>query len=340
MRKFLVKLTQWEYWPFSLLYFPVFFYYFWLSFKKGSFFFFSASNPRIEFGGMFGEKKSDIFKTIPPSYIPETYLISRRDSKLAMVKSALIGFPLIAKPNIGERGAWVRKVENQEELTRYVQNCPVDFLLQELVSYPIELGVFYVRKPGQESGRVTSIVRKHFLAVIGDGKHSIIQLLHQNTRALLTADLDSDYLRQKGKIVPDRGEEVLVEPIGNHCRGTQFLNDADQIDAPLIAAIDRLAKQIPDFYFGRFDLRCRSYEDLKELKHFKILELNGAGSEPGHIYQPGYSLWKAYKEILWHLKVLADISEENKQNGVAYLNFKEGLKKWKAHRAHNRLLNT
>ena len=339
MRRFFVKLTQWEYWPFSVLYFPVFFYYIWLALKKRSFFFFTSSNPTIEFGGMFGERKSDIFKLIPDEYLPTTSLIAQGNFEKAKEEAQGIGFPLIAKPNIGERGIWVEKITSIEELESYTSKCPVDFLLQELVEYPLELGVFYVRYPEEANGTITSIVKKNFLTITGDGKHSINQLLQRNTRALLTADLASDYLKKHGTNVPAKGDHLLIEPIGNHCRGTQFLNDNIEINQDLISAFDKLAHQIPDFHFGRFDLKCDSYEELKELRNFKILELNGAGSEPGHIYQPGYSLWKAYKDIFWHLKVLADISEQNKLNGVPYWTFKKGVTKWRAHQAYNRMLN-
>jgi len=340
MKQILIRLTQWEYWPFSLFYFPVFFYYFWLSFRKRSLFFFTSANPKIEFGGMFGERKSDIFKLIPKEFIPETYLIARGDLKDAKAKSEKIGFPLIAKPDIGERGVWVKKIKSDEELAAYAEACPVEFLLQKFIEYPIELGVFYVRYPHKEKGAVTSIVRKNFLKVTGDGMRSINELLRENTRALLTADLESEYLKKAGGSIPKRGEEVLIEPIGNHCRGTRFLNDNEQIDEDLNEAIDTLAKQISGFYFGRFDLRCKSYKELKQLRAFKILELNGAGSEPGHIYQPGYSLFRAYRDILWHLNILADISEQNKLSGVPYCTLKKGVKKWRAHQIYNRLLNT
>lgn len=287
---------------------------------------------------MIGEKKSEIFDLIPKEYIPETHLISKGDRIKAVEVSSKIGFPLIAKPNVGERGIWVSKIETQAELENYVDGCPVDFLIQELIDYPIELGVFYIRYPNDENGRVTSIVRKNFLSIQGDGKTNVLDLLKQNERAILTADLESDFLKENGMNIPKEGEEVLVEPIGNHCRGTQFLNDANEIDEDLSMAFDKLAKEIPDFYFGRFDLKCQSYKDLRHLKNFKILELNGAGAEPGHIYQPGYSLVKAYKDILWHLKVLAEISAQNRKRGVRYWPFSSGYKKWKEHGKYNKLL--
>ncbi len=284
-----------------------------------------------------GEKKSDIFDLIPDKYIPTTRLVEKGDLERAALEAEKIGFPLIAKPDIGERGNWVNKIYSQKQLQTYVESCPVDFLLQEMVDMPIELGVFYIKYPG-EKGRVTSIVRKDFLSVIGDGESSVIKLLKKNKRAQMTVDLNSDHLKEIGGEVPEKGKRVLIEPIGNHCRGTKFLSDNHEIDTALNLAFNKLSDQIPEFYFGRYDLKCQSYEDLKELKNFKILELNGAGAEPAHIYQPGYSLLKAYKDIFWHLSVLSDISALNKKNGNSYWGFKRGYRKWKAHQRHNRLL--
>ncbi|WP_420317164.1 hypothetical protein [Ekhidna sp.] len=287
---------------------------------------------------MFGEKKSDIFKLIPEQYLPETVLIEKGDIERASIIAEKIGFPIIAKPDVGERGSWVEKLEDQSQLKKYVKECPVNFLLQELIDYPIELGVFYVKNPGQK-GRITSIVRKDFLRITGNGISTLMELLEKNDRAILTANMDSDFVRKNATRVLNEGETALVEPIGNHCRGTKFLNDNQEIDEELNTVFNSLADQIPDFYFGRFDLKCTSYEDLKQLKNFKILELNGAGAEPGHIYQPGYPLWRAYKDILWHLSVLSDISALNRKNGHSYWSFRSGYQMWKSHRHYNRLLS-
>lgn len=340
MKKFWARLTQWEYWPFKLFYAPVICYFIYLAIKHRSLFFFTASNPSMECGGMFGEKKWDIFSMIPKKYYPKTFLIRAGEEEKAIEAVSKTGYPMIAKPNVGERGTWVKKIETENQLRDYIASCKVDFLIQELVDYPIELGVFYVRYPNEEKGKVTSIVRKSFLTVVGDGAHTINQLLAQNERALLTANLKSDLLRKVGNEIPEKGIEVLIEPIGNHCRGTQFLNDNWQITEELSDAFDKLAKQIPDFYYGRFDLKCRSYEDLTDLKNFKILELNGAGAEPAHVYQPGNSMINAYRDILWHFSVLSAISSQNKKRGFNYWSFKEGYQKWKAYNKHYELLST
>lgn len=287
---------------------------------------------------MMGEKKSEIFEQIPEEYLPKTILIEKGDQEKAIQVASEIGYPIIAKPDIGERGVWVKKLKDEKELREYVNTCPVHFLLQELVDFPIELGVFYIKYPDQK-GRVTSIVKKEFLSVKGDGFSTVGELLKQNQRALLTADFESEHLKQMREIVPAKDEHLLVEPIGNHCKGTKFLNDNQEIDEALNEAFNTISDQIPDFYFGRFDLRCQSFDDLRKLKNFKIMELNGAGAEPGHIYQPGSSLLKAYQSIFWHLRVLAEISALNKKRGFSYWSFKRGYQKWKDHQQYNRLLS-
>ena len=338
LRVWWIKITNFEFWPFDFFYFPVKFYYLWLAWKSRSLFFFTASNPNIEFGGMLGERKSEVFKLIPARYIPKTLLFSL-EATLKEIRNSLkdqrIEFPFIAKPDIGERGWMVQKIHDDDELDQYFNQIKVPFLIQEYVDYPVELGVFYIKIPGQK-GRVTSVVRKGLLHVLGDGKHSVQQLLERIPRARLQVNFSDTHLQEKLTHIPKRNESFLVEEIGNHCRGTIFFNDSNQIDEELTATFQKISDEILEFYFGRFDIRCQSMGDLKQGKNFKILELNGAGSEPGHIYQPGYPLLQAYKDVLWHLKQLYIVSKANNEKGVPYWDFAKGWKKWKEILAHNK----
>lgn len=323
------KIFRWEFWPFSVFYFPVMFYWAWLSLKARSFFFFTASNPTIEFGGMLGESKDKIFKLIPKQYIPKTYLLAstiKPASFLERLKNEGLDFPFILKPDIGERGWMVELIKSQEELDDYLERINVDFLVQEFVPYEIELGVFYYRYPDCDHGTVSSIVLKDMLSVIGDG--------HRNVEGLMTDDVRAkmhiENLKRKNpellNYMPGQGEKVELNAIGNHCLGTTFLNGNHLINERLIRLFDQVSNQIDGFYFGRYDLRCKSIEDLYEGEHFKILELNGAGAEPAHIYHPGFSLIQAYKDIIHHLKVLADISILNRKRGIPFYSLREGLR--------------
>ncbi|WP_421892282.1 hypothetical protein [Marinoscillum sp.] len=334
------KITHWEFWPFAVLYFPINFYYPWLAFKCRSLFFFTAANPSIDFGGMLGESKSAIFELIPRKYLPDYQLIAPGDDVTAKDFAKQIGYPLIAKPDIGERGRLVEKIINEQALEKYLVKCPVPFLMQKFIPHPLELGVFFVKNPHEREGRITSIVEKDFLSVIGNGQDTIRQLLHNDPRARLQINFSHQRFQDILEEIPGKSEKITVEGIGNHCRGTTFLNANSRISEQLNRTFNTIAGDIQDFHFGRFDLRCTSWSDLEQGKNIMILELNGAGAEPGHIYQPGFSLWQGYQSIFWHLSTLAKISKANHEQGVPYWTFAQGWKKMKMIRAYNRIIES
>ncbi len=337
--KIWIKITNWEYWPFGLVYIPVFIYWAWLVLKARSFFFFSASNPSIENGGMLGESKIKIFDLIKEELKPKTIYIkydATANQIQGILKKENLHFPLIFKPDIGERGSFVEKIENEAAVEKYLSKIKVDFLIQEYIDYPIEMGVFYYRLPNEETGRVSSIVVKDMLSVIGDGQSTIKELAMRIPRAkVIMTDLEVRLGKTMKKVLRN-GKIMELEPIGNHCRGTAFLNGNHIINKRLDATFDKIAKTIDGFYFGRFDLRCKSIEDLYKGKNIKILELNGAGSEPGHIYHPGTTLLEAYNAIFHHVKMLYKISKQNHEQGVRYMTFSEGISEIKKLRAYNK----
>ena len=332
---FFIRLRHWEYWPFEVVYTPVFFYHLWLSLKARSLFFFSASNPFIETGGLLGESKIDILDHISDEFKPKTLFIPA-SAGIDLVRKKLadsgLVYPVIAKPNVGERGWRVEKITNETELTTYLQSNPVNFLIQKYVDEPLELGVFYYRMPGQEQGVVSSIVQKEFLTIRGNGRNCVEELIGQNERAVLQLPA----LREKyGHIfhdIPAPGETITLVPIGNHSRGTKFLDANHLITPELTRIFDRISQSIDGFYFGRYDLRCRSVADLYAGKHINIMELNGAGAEPAHIYQPGFSIREAYRVLFHHWRVLYDISRENHRRGVPYMTLREAVRIWKRSR--------
>ncbi len=162
-RPFFIKLFNWEYWPFHIVYAPVYLYWVWLGIRSRSFFFFNTSNPSIKNGGFLLESKKDIYDLIPKQYYPATLFFK------ACAKSALIlkeislhkfSLPLIGKPDIGGRGRGVKKLSTTEEVIDYAENSHVDFLLQEYVPYENEAGIFYYRYPNEKNGHISGIVHK------------------------------------------------------------------------------------------------------------------------------------------------------------------------------------
>lgn len=336
---FWIRLTHWEFWPFEVVYIPIFFYWLWLSLRARSFFFFTASNPGIEYGGMLGESKYKILKNLPVNLIPKTVYVPHDTNFQEMeqvLKENSFSYPIILKPDIGERGWQVEKILNPDELRYYLQLNRVDILIQEYVDLPLEFGIFYYRFPGKKKGRITSIVEKKMLEVVGDGSSNIRELMNAIPRAKLQVQVFENTHPDTLNIIPKNGKHIELMPIGNHSRGTTFLNANDLISDKLNHVFDKISKKVEGFYFGRFDIRCASTEELNQ-GNLKIMELNGAGSEPGHIYHPGATLIDAYKSLFAHWKALFLISRANYKRGVPYLSFSEGLRVYSDIRAYNKI---
>lgn len=340
-RPFFIKLFNWEYWSFTTVYLCLYPVWFLLCLRARSLFFFSASNPSIKNGGFLCESKKDIITLIPPEYHPPTVFFSipaNGNIVLRELQRAGLQFPLIGKPNIGGRGRGVKVLRNDQEVIDYARNAYLDFHIQEFVPWKNEAGIFYVRYPNQEKGMITGIVGKEFLSVTGDGNHTIQQLLQQDKRALMyLGSLQKIHGDGLNEVLPP-GERRIVSPFGNHARGSKFLDVSHLTDEALTNVIDTICKQIPDFYFGRLDIRYESWEALKEGRNFSIIEVNGAGAEPTHIYDPGHSLFFAWKEIIRHWIFLNRISRMNHKIGHRYLSLREGIAMFREDREWSRKL--
>lgn len=341
---FFIKLFNWEYWSFGVIYTPIYFYWFYLCIRARSLFFFSAANPTIENGGFLMERKSDIYKLIPQIYYPKTFLVETGYSITliaSMIRSEGFTFPVIVKPDIGGKGRGVKKIDTIQQAALYIHQCNFPMLVQEYVEYEMEAGIFYCRYPWKEKGNISGIVAKEFLTVIGDGNATIEQLLQQNPRYVLQLTALRKMKEVNLKEILNADEERVIVPFGNHARGAKFIDAADKINPTLENAIDEICRQIPEFFYGRLDIKFANWKDLNEGKNLSIIELNGAGSEPTHMYDPSHSLFFAWKEIIHHWKILWRISTWNHKNkNFPYLSFKLGIKMFKENKAVEKKLDT
>lgn len=339
---FFIRLSHWEYWPFHVVYAITYPYWLWLCIKARSFFFFSSANPSVKNGGFLMESKKDIYDLLPQKFYPRTFHFHADTSEYAILRKILdakFSFPLVGKPDIGMRGMAVKKLNNFDDLHEYILTSKVDFLIQEFVPYQMEAGVFYYRFPDEKKGNISGIVSKEFLTVRGDGVSTILQLLQKEKRFILQiSDLKKQNAEQLNVILSKGVKKVLV-PYGNHSRGAKFIDASDMINEELIEAIDKVCKEIDGFYYGRLDIRFNSWGELNKGKNFSIIELNGAGSEPTHIYDPSHSIFFAWKEIIRHWDILYKISKQNRKNHP-YMSFYSGIKMFQENFTYLKLLNS
>jgi hypothetical protein len=203
---------------------------------------------------------------------------------------------------------------------------------------PVEVSVFYYRYPWEQKGVVSGFIDKELLQVSGDGVSNLQQLIQNHPRAKYRMEEMQHRHGHRFERVLPLGEVFYLSYAGNHNRGAHFTNLSKEIDEDLHKVFDELSHYTDKFYYGRYDIKTTSIEDLKKGKNFIILEFNGCGAEPNHIYDCGMSIWKAYGVILQHWIALSRISRYNHKKGVPYWSFMKGYRYLREAKKHFRLL--
>lgn len=334
---------KWEFWPMWLSNIPVGLFWLYFSLRAKNLFFFSTVNPLFENGAMLGASKSGILNTLPAEHIPITLLLKKDendfDLTLKKMKDNGLSFPVILKPDVGERGLLVELIKNEAELHQYLTANNITLLLQEFVDYPLEAGIFYYRYPDQKTGVIPSIALKEYLEIEGDGSSTCRTLLLKNIHGAFQVDR----LEREGDFdleqIIDDGKRLLIEPIGNHCRGTKVSDGNHLIDQQLLNLFDRLNKDMDQVYYGRFDIKFNSWEELLKGEHFKILELNGIASEPMHIYDERIPIIKKYQSFYSLWNVIYGISKVQRKKGVVPITLSQAIGYIKTYSKYLRSLN-
>jgi hypothetical protein len=319
------QISFFEFWPQLYFYAPMFFYWLWLTVRHGGFTLPTISNPLFPMGGWVGESKATVFEHAGPyarKFIAPWAAIDRTPGLTAAdavqaAKHAGLTLPFVAKPDMGCRGAGVRRVRNEAELARYIDGFPMSerIVLQALVDHEAEAGVFYVRKPSEARGRIISLTLKYFPYIQGDGRATLGELIARDPRA---GRLQHIYLpRHKDYLdwVVPAGQPFRIAFAGSHSRGTIFRNGNALITEAMTDAFDRISKDVKEFYFGRFDVRFPSIEDLRAGRNFTIVEINGAGAEATHIWDRKTTLAEAYGALMQQYKALWETGAENARRG-------------------------
>lgn len=312
------KWLHFEFWPAWLFYIPIVPYYIYFALKHRSFFLPFYADPFLENAGLIGESKWDIYKYLEQNEFGlKTIWLKCVDERFEQIRQLILDghfkYPFILKPDIGQRGFAVRIIKTEFELKEYIDVAKFDLILQELSTLQQEAGIFYVRLPSEKKGQIFSITDKLFPTVTGDGVSNVGDLILNNPRARIIA---ATYFERFGSLVesiPKLGEVVLLATCGNHCQGAIFKNGEYLNSEELLAVTEKIVQQIPDFYFGRLDIRYNSAHELKQGLNFKIVEINAAGSEATHIWDQETKLIVAYKVLFSQWGFLFKIGDEVKK---------------------------
>ena len=282
----------------------------------------TAANPGLPAGGFVGESKSEILETLGTEHpeIPEFVLLRADEEPTERVARArafaeTVGCPVFLKPDAGQRGSGVVKLQDLDDVERHAASLSLNSILQENVE-GLEYGVFWVEEPEAPSGRIFSITTKELPTVVGDGKHTIEELLLADPRARAMHKAYLSELGQDAEAVLPEGESRRLVEVGTHARGAVFLDGAHLITPELTEAVGRIAARFEGFHFGRFDFMAPSPEDLKSGRNLRVIELNGVTSESTNVYDPKFSGIAAYGILLKQWTIAYRIGAHHASKGA------------------------
>jgi membrane protein DedA with SNARE-associated domain len=336
---------QWEFWPAWLFYFPVVVWYLLLAIRHRSLTLPTCANPGMFTGGIIGESKIatllDLERTSPEwtaggFLLPAGSAEARREALAKGMSERGLGFPLVLKPDVGQRGSGFRIARTGGQAAAYLAEHAEPIIAQEFLSGPEEAGIFYCRFPGEECGKVFALTVKVFPVLTGNGVSTIEELVRNDPRARLLASVYLRRLAAQRDRVPAEGEIVRMVAAGNHAQGCIFRDGAEFITPALTEAIDAISRRVDGFFIGRYDVRFSNYADLTNGVGFRILELNGAASEATNAYDASHSLARAYGILFEQWRLVFAVGRSNRKLGHQPAAVRVLVNEWLSYRRRSR----
>ena len=310
-----------------------------MSIKYRSLTAFTAANPLIPTGGVVGVNKSKILKELQrasPQNVPDFTVISKETTQARRLSDALNfvshcaqGYPVVVKPDDGQRGESVVIARNEDQLRGALLGTQHDIIVQKYARGE-EFGVFFIKEPGKK-GFIFSITHKVRPTVTGDGERSLEQLILDDERANLMARFLLDKHADELNTTPANGEKYRIVDLGTHCRGALF-KDGNKYKTPALEeAVDKILDRSKGLYFGRFDICVPNIDQFMAGKNLQILEMNGVTSEATHIYDPDFSLIEGWKVLCQQWGHAFEVGMRNMELGAQTTPLREIINRRRAH---------
>ena len=322
------RFSRWEFWPMWAVYPPVVVYGLWQGIRHRSLTVFTAANPGIGAGGgLVGESKSEILTGLSGAgeAVASWVLLTSGEigGRMAAARqfAEMHGYPVVLKPDVGERGAGVVIAKDETQMIRALAENSGALIAQAYVA-GVEYGVFYYRHPEEVRGEILAITDKRMVSVTGDGRSTLEELILADKRAVCMAVFFTKKFGTRLDEIPPAGERVVLTELGTHCRGALFLDGAHLLTPELHVEVERVSRTFTGFYFGRYDVRAVSEEAFCR-GEFKIIELNGLTSEATSIYDPRHSVWFGWRMLCRQWRLAFEIGEANRKRGAHVLAVRE-----------------
>jgi membrane protein DedA with SNARE-associated domain len=338
LRARLIRCGRWEFWPAWVFYPPVAIYCLWLAIKYRGLTLPTAANPGIFSGGIVGESKISTLSALMETsreFTAEAELLvgSTPEERLGALREACrkhgFEYPLILKPDVGQRGVGVKLVRTEDQALAYLKQSRAPLIVQRYIPGSSEVGIFYYRYPHESRGHIFGITEKVFPVIRGNGVSTVAELIRSDPRARLIASTYLKRLKGREHEVLEPNSTLRLVETGNHAQGCIFRDGMHLHTVALEESIDSISRKVPGFFIGRYDIRYEGAEDLRSGRRFKIVELNGAASEATSIYDARNSLLDAYRTLFRQWDIVFAIGAANRAQGARSTSTRELWQTWR-----------
>ncbi len=272
--------------------------------------------------GLFEISKTEIATHLSPTYCPKTVTIESRQAPSTLIEvveqSGLdVESGVICKPDMGERSFGVKIVRSREELVEYARGIKRRFLVQELIKEPKEFTLSFFRlapdcpertpassttePPEAAIFEVRTLAERVLPTVVGNGTSTVAELIglgdfSERQQKNMISMLSSQELEK----VPLPGEVEEIGRIGSVDYGIELKirelspQQRSQLNKMVARILTNQQGELYDVWFGRFDLRANSFEELLEGRS-KVIELNGAMAGPQEGLVKGLDIRERYR---------------------------------------------
>lgn len=339
------SLSFFEFWPGWVMYLPVVIQWVILGAWHRSLTLPFLANPDLTLSGMTGVGKSELMqqatglceKAILPWAVFKTTQIDPTEQASQWIKAAAeknIHLPFVCKPDIGCRGFGVKLIKNKEQLAKNISVYPTGtaLLCQKLASWEPEVGIFFVRDPKTGKGDIVSMTAKFLPRVMGDGTSTLGALIENDPRAGLLRHQYYERHKNNWDSVPQKGEKVQLVFSASHSKGSIFRDACRYITPELKQSVVNIMDDLPNFYYGRLDVKYADLESLQKGETLEIVEINAASSESTHIWDRNTKFYDALKTLLWQYRTLFSLGAFHRKNGRTAPSIKTFLKHWRIER--------
>lgn len=294
---------------------------------------FASANPGFgRLGGMTGDARGGLIEhfAADPRACPTLRLSlgdeaeGRRAAAHAFAREH--GYPLVLKPEVSEAGAGLRYLADATELDAQLARLSEDHVLQPRRAGR-EFEVVWRRAPGSGDGNLMTVIEVGDVAVVGDGRRTLEELILADDQAVSRAELYLHLNSRRVAEVPAAGDIVVLNPTGTWAHGAVHRLRPELATESLRVAVTLFCRRFPGLHYARLDLRAAS-EAAFLAGDFSVTEIGGSYHVCSALRDPQLARLEAYRLVWRQMRLCLQAGADSLRLGLRPVSLTFLLGRW------------